>query len=271
MRGRLPVSPNDRTSARPALSLLLGLWAALLFGGFAYGLACEPFHPEIPERARLGSSFVLVVAAWGWCLAVQKSRPAAYGWLIAAGMTFGFIGDLFMAGRIPVGESILGGIGSFGFGHVAYLAAMVLIGRQGAPGGTVIRAVAWLAWLCVGVAGWYLIVYPEAPPVIREAALGYVLLLASTAGCATGLALRARAFVPLAVGAALFFVSDLMIGAEKFGGYHHPYIAPAIWLTYGPAQMLIVYSTASAIRARSVDVRLVLDVREWQTQHQGVE
>jgi uncharacterized membrane protein YhhN len=224
------------------------LWPILLFGGFAYGLTHEPSHPTIPEWTRLGSSFVLVVAAWGWCGVMRRSRVAAYGWLIAVGMTLGFVGDLFMAGRIPVGEPVIGGMGSFGLGHIAYLAAMIFIGRIGQLGGRAVRAGAWLAWLGVGVLGWYVIVYPEAPPLIGPVALGYTLLLASTAGCATGLALRKRAFVPLAVGAALFFVSDLMIAAEKFGGYHHPFIAPAIWLTYGPAQMLIVYSVPPAGR-----------------------
>jgi hypothetical protein len=111
-----------------------------------------------------------------------------------------------------------------------------------------LRGLAWFVWLVVGVAGWYVIVYPNAkPPTLAFAALGYVLLLASTAGCASGLALVTPAFFPLACGAALFFVSDLMIAAGQFAGFHFPLIESAIWLTYGPAQMLIVYSTAAAL------------------------
>jgi hypothetical protein len=248
---------------------LVGLWSALLFGGFAYGLVRDASHPVIPEWTRLGSSLVLVVAAWIWCVVVRRSRVAAYGWLIAVGMTFGFLGDLFMAGRIPVGEAVMGGMASFGVGHVAYLAAMILIGRLGVPGGTAVRVGAWLAWLVVGLVGWYVIVYPEAPPLIGRAALGYVLLLASTAGCATGLALRARPFWGLACGAVLFFVSDLMIAAEKFGGYDYTFIGPAIWLTYGPAQMLIVFSTASAVRLAAIDTPLELELLEHGTTGNG--
>jgi uncharacterized membrane protein YhhN len=231
----------------------LVLWGILLFGGFATGLARGASGSMIPDPARLGSSLVLVVAAWTWCFFVRQTKVAPYGWLIAVGMTLGFLGDLFMAGWIPVGEPVIGGMGSFGLGHIAYLAAMIFIGRIAGLNAPALRAGAWLAWLVVGVIGWYVLVYPGAPPLIGRVALGYTLLLASTAGCATGLALQRRAFVPLAVGAALFFVSDLMIAAEKFGGYHEPFIAPAIWLTYGPAQALIVYSVAAAVRVAGRD------------------
>jgi len=77
---------------------------------------------------------------------------------------------------------------------------------------------------------------------LRWPALGYVLLLASTAGTATGLALQAPAFVPLAAGGALFLASDLILAAGNFGGARVYLLDDWVWLTYGPAQMLIVYA-----------------------------
>ena len=82
----------------------------------------------------------------------------------------------------------------------------------------------------------------KARTVLHYAALPYALLLASTAGFATGLALNISAFIPLALGCALFLLSDLLIAARLFSGVFFPLIDDVVWLTYGPAQMLIVYS-----------------------------
>jgi hypothetical protein len=54
-------------------------------------------------------------------------------------------------------------------------------------------------------------------------------------------------FLPLALGAALFLASDLLVAGEHFGRMRFPHIGDAVWLTYGPAQMLIVYAVNSAL------------------------
>ena len=86
---------------------------------------------------------------------------------------------------------------------------------------------------------------------LRWAALPYALLLATTAGVATGLAIQSPVFVPLALGAALFLVSDLLVAGERFGRVRFPHSGDAVWLTNGPAQMLIVYAVNSALIAAS--------------------
>ena len=55
-----------------------------------------------------------------------------------------------------------------------------------------------------------------------------------------------RRFVPLALGGALFLLSDLILAGDMFSGLYFPLIGDVIWLTYGPAQMLIVYSIGAA-------------------------
>ena len=72
----------------------------------------------------------------------------------------------------------------------------------------------------------------------------YALLLATTAGLALGLALQQAAFFPLALGAFLFLFSDLILAGALFGGREWPLHHDIVWLTYGPGQMLIVYSIA---------------------------
>ncbi len=71
--------------------------------------------------------------------------------------------------------------------------------------------------------------------------------LASTAGFASGLALQAGGFTPLAIGAALFLLSDLILAAQLFNNLRFRFIGDIVWLTYGPAQMLIVFSVYTAL------------------------
>jgi hypothetical protein len=100
-------------------------------------------------------------------------------------------------------------------------------------------------WLLVGLVGWYLVVFRgQEVTMLHWAALPYALLLASTAGFATGLALQSSHFVPLALGAALFLLSDLILAGELFSGLKFPLIGDVIWLTYGPGQALIVYAAS---------------------------
>jgi hypothetical protein len=145
----------------------------------------------------------------------------------------------------------LGGIGSFGVGHIAYIVGIVGFAGAAGLGDAGVLLAAWLAWLIVGAIGWYFAVWRGAKErgSLHRAALPYALLLASTAGAATGLALQNGLFFPLALGAALFLLSDLILAARLFRGAYFPLIDDVVWLTYGPAQLLIVYSVDAALRS----------------------
>lgn len=227
---------------------LLVLWAILLFGGFLLGQG----ERRMPGWTRMASSATLVVAAFSWYLFSRNTPAAAYALFIAFGMSFGFIGDLALAGWLPGGRNVIGGIASFGIGHLFYIAAMLRFASQsGVEDGR-----RWLAlgiWLLIGLIGWYVVVFRGAAgveggrTVVHWIALPYALLLATTAGLATGLALADGRFVPLALGGALFLLSDLILAGEMFSGVTFPLIGDVIWLTYGPAQMLIVYSIGAVL------------------------
>ena len=142
------------------------------------------------------------------------------------------------------------GHGAFGLGHVAYIAAILGYGSAHGLDAAGPRFGAWLAWLLIGAVAWYFVVFRgQKPTALHWAALPYSLLLASTAGFATGLALQDPAFVPLAIGAVLFLISDLILAAQLFAGRRFRLIDDVVWLTYGPGQMLIVYSVGAAIMA----------------------
>ena len=226
---------------------LLILWALLLFGGFIFGNAAEASR-RMPTWTRMASSATLVVAAFSWYAFTRNSPTGSYALLIAFGMTFGFIGDLALAGFLPGGRNVIAGIISFGIGHIFYITAMLRFATATGLTATGPRWGALGVWLLVGFVGWYVVVLRGAntagitPGVVHWIALPYALLLASTAGLATGLALQDGRFIPLALGAALFLLSDLILAGDMFSGLTFRLIGDVIWLTYGPAQMLIVYS-----------------------------
>ena len=237
----------DQLTTHPLLLILLAIWAALLFGGFILGHRWPDGSRRMPVWTRMASSLTLVIAAWyGFSLA-STDASARFALPVAIGMTLGFIGDLFMAKLIIQSEHhVLGGIGAFGLGHIAYIVGFISFGE--AVGATDNRIAAWVIWLIIGVIGWYVAVYrgQQSRSTLHYAALPYALLLASSTGLATGLALNLSALIPLAVGCALFLLSDLILAARLFNGLFFPLIDDVVWLTYGPGQMLIVYSIGAA-------------------------
>ena len=195
----------------------------------------------MPTWTRMASSAVLVVAGWSWFMI----NGGTFSLLLALGMTLGFVGDLWLAGVLPFGRSIIGGIVAFGIGHIFYISAILTFGNQQGLNEPGTRWGATAIWLLIGLVGWYIIVFRgQEVTMLHWAALPYALLLASTAGLATGLALQSSHFVPLAIGAALFLLSDLILAGELFSGLQFPLIGDVIWLTYGPGQALIVYAAS---------------------------
>lgn len=232
------------------LIALLAIWVALLFGGYLIGRPSGLSGCRISTPNRLLSSLVLVVAGWSWVIFVREGPAAGFALLIAIGMTLGLLGDALMAGLISIGDRMVSGMIAFGLGHVAYIVAGLCYGNQSGLVALWPRLSGWLLWLSIGFLGWYLVVYRGSrPTLLHWAALLYSLLLASTAGIATGLALQSVRFTPFVLGAGLFLLSDLLIAMRWFAGRSLRVISldDLIWLTYGPGQMLIVYSVWSAL------------------------
>ncbi|MFN8373468.1 MAG: lysoplasmalogenase [Anaerolineae bacterium] len=240
------------------LTVLLIVWAALLCGGFVLGRPKAGTPQPPPRWTWLASSMVLVVAAWGWVFLVNYTTLAnngrfandttelsafGYALLIAIGMTLGFVGDIFMAR-----QNVMGGISAFGLGHIAYIAGLLWFSDAVGLNDSAIRLGAWVTWLIIGVIAWFITVYRgQQHTVLTWAALAYCLLLSSTAGFATGLAMQRSEFMPLALGTMLFLFSDLLITVQLFMQKRFRLMDDLIWLTYGPAQALIVYSVYAAL------------------------
>ena len=257
------------TSNLPFVLLWL-LWAMLLgadmlLGNVAIGSLGGSHGSAEATFARMGSSVVLiVVAARAWSR--FRATPAGrFAFWITLGMALGTVGDFFNAGLlnfVPLPDPVLGGIAAFGLGHIAYITGCIGLAR-GARLTHVSRLVAAIiVWQLVGLVAWYFVAYQgtEGRALIWPA-LPYSLLLAGTAGIASGLAWQDRRLLPLAFGGALFLASDLILAFGMFRG-SFPYQSEAVWLTYGPGQMLIVFSTlaagASSVRRRRLESRTPL-------------
>lgn len=245
----MPFSYLNNPAQQIYLSILLILWATFLFGGFIFGSSSS--GRRMPVWTRLASSAVLVVAGFSWAILSRGTPAASYGLLIAAGMFLGFIGDLSLANLFLYGRKAqLAGIGAFALGHLCYIPAVWLLGQELGLTSSPARLGALAAWWLLGLLGWYIVVFRGASTgSLRWIVLPYALLLATTAGVATGLALQDPAFWPLALGAVLFLISDMILGGSWFSGLEFPLIHDIIWLTYGPGQMLIVYSVGAALAA----------------------
>lgn len=232
-----------------AAAMLWGAWAVCLFGGYGARSAISGFDSWMVGR--LTSSAVLVVAGGVLAMAMPGAVGRRIGWLVAVGMALGFLGDLFNADLIPLfgQDPVLGGIGSFGLGHIAYITAWLTLAKRLQMRDATKRTAAIAVWQLLGLVGWYYAAYRGNPgSVLVWPALPYSLLLAGTAGVTAWLAAEDRRFLGLAIGGALFLLSDLILAVRLFHGSFE-YASEAVWFNYGPAQMLIVYGLNAARRA----------------------
>ncbi len=226
-------------------AILAVVWAVLLFGGLLLGQSEPGRLGRIPRWARLGSSLALALAAWAWALENGWNVIAI---LVALGMALGLRGDILLSGVTPLKKPLPAAMAAFGLGHVMYCAALLLLGA-GLGASPTIGVFPWLAYLTIGVGGWYLAVQRGHPrEVLRLTALPYALLLASTAGLAAGLAVQSPAVWPAAIGGSLFLFSDLMVAVQRFSGVRFPAMDDVVWLTYGPGQALIVFGVNAVLR-----------------------
>ena len=235
--------------------LLWLAWTVFLFGGLLFGEMNEAETHTMPLFMRIMSSFTLFVAGWAWWWLMSGDDRRSLAFFIAMGMTFGFIGDLFMADLIISGDnSTLGGIGSFGVGHVFYIVGLVRFGNKFGLDDKNKRQKALKTCLAIGAVAWFVIVLLGADErsIIHFIALPYALLLSGTFGVACGLAWQKPIFAITALGAGLFLFSDLLLAANLFNDFHFRGIGDVVWLTYGPGQMLIVFTMAFGKRFKQI-------------------
>lgn len=228
-------------TARRAVYALYGLGAALLLLGLAFGRRDERNVNRIPRPVRMiSSALVLACALLLWRGEPRRDRRAGAR-LVAAGMAGGTLGDLIMAEVIPLPEYVLFGMLSFGAGHMFYIRALLRRAQAEADRAARARVPALgMAWAVALVGWWALVRNPKIAPALNYGALVYALLLASMDGLASALAVGDRRYAPVALGGALFLVSDMVLASRLFRGTHFAQIGDVVWMTYIAGQALIV-------------------------------
>jgi hypothetical protein len=225
-------------------------WAVLLGAGLAGSVAKATPLSAMDTELKAGSSLMLVMFAWFFS-AIAPPTSRAIVRLVAVGMTLGCLGDAspLLGSLWPDPQRTLGNMVLFGIGHVAYIRACVLVHRTADNRRAAAMWYASLAlWMVVGVIAWQFAANSGTRHLeMRFPALGYTLLLSATAGAATGCALLNRRFAPVAIGAVLFLISDLLLAVRIFYDLPPPPF-DFVWLTYGPGQMLIVFGISRFVR-----------------------
>lgn len=221
--------------------ILIAVWAGFLFGGFFYGKLNEDESRRMPIATRLLSSFTLVIAGWAWFAIARGTNVANFATFVAIGMTFGFIGDVFMAKVFAIEPHIIYGMLAFGIGHVIYIIGMGMIALPEHNANFHPMLIIFIWWF-IALVLWYLVVFRGSERnTIIYLALPYAILLATTVGVAMTLTLQDASFILVMIGAILFLISDLVLAAQLFNNLHFKYIGDVVWFLYGPGQMLIVF------------------------------
>jgi len=242
-----PVAPW----ASIAINVLLVLWAGLHLFGFLLGRPNADGTSRMFPLAKMASSAALVVCALLFWVGGARGTPlAAFSALLFFGMFFGFLGDLTLAGFLRLPQEVVFGMLWFGIGHVLYIVGFLTLGLFVFGlrlGGALLGAVA--AWMIVAGVIWrVLVASPETPPILNYGALGYGLLLGAMTGVATSLAVQNPAFVRTAAGAALFLLSDMILGNALFRKNKTRLIHDVIWVLYIVGQLFIVFTNAAVLR-----------------------
>lgn len=199
------------------------------------------------------SSAVLVLTAWiNWGFH-RKDFFARFAALIATGMTFGMLADLYGACAAIrfTDNSLTAIIPLFALGHVAYIWGMLdVAGRlklTRRPGWKKVFAATVALYCMFGIALWVTLVHPSDDlPEMHLPTAVYTMFLSVSAGTMATVAIFDRRFLTMGIGGLLFLISDGFLGVRLFQDNWHG-IGDLCWITYGIGQMLIVYGAVGAV------------------------
>jgi uncharacterized membrane protein YhhN len=174
------------------------------------------------------SAFVLLAVRGG-------ARDSRYGRLILAGLALSWFGDAFLIGASR--RWFLFGLTSFLLAHIAYITAFVVAGvdRRWA-----VAAAAPVVLAAAGVLFW---LQPYLPPPLAWPVRFYTAVISLMVIAAFGT--RGAGATPLiAIGASLFYLSDLSVAALRFTEPAMPTFTLGLPLYYG-GQLCLAFSVAA--------------------------
>jgi uncharacterized membrane protein YhhN len=230
------------TMTTTVLITLVFIWAVAYGLGMRFKQTKADGTRRIPVWTKLVMIAVtLVVAGYGLVYGGGYARLCA-AWWVVVGLVMGAVGDLILADLFRVKRTEIAAMGAFGLGHLCYIAAILAARAVYGLGGLGLL-LAGVAGAALGVAGWRALVYnPGGSRVLNAGSLVYGLLLFVTVGLAVGLAAGSGELASLAVGLALFAVSDVILAQALIRKRGTPLLRDIVWIIYSGGQMLIAYS-----------------------------
>jgi len=197
-------------------------------GAIAAGLIDAPAWVQWSTKILAILLFLLLAAA---------GTPGRYRTFVVMGILACAVGDLIFL--VP-GDLFLAGVACFLVAHVLFIVAFTPgVGRHGASIARLVYATLGGAMLAA--------LWPVLDPVYRAAVGLYGVALIVMAGQAAARwgKLKTAAARSAGIGAAFFFLSDGMLGLDRFRA-HFPGAKAAVLVTYYLAQWLIARSTDEA-------------------------
>lgn len=178
-------------------------------------------------------------------LALLARKPAC--WLAALAMAVSTVADALLAGHpkpfAPVRHKLIKGGLVFFAAHIVYIIALIRITGQRAEA---LLPFFWgpfavfAALAALHGALFYAPARARVSPVFFAAALFYLLTVSVHAGAAFGVWTQTgRCFLNTA-GTVLFFLSDAVLLARRYGAVGYERATDVIWLTYIPAQLCLM-------------------------------
>ena len=232
-----------------ALVVLLIVFGGFLLFGFAFGeLSPDRTHRQ-HTLSQLPQPAVLAACALIWWLAAARGTEIeAFSRYIFLGVAMGFVGDAILRDLLPVRNPVLWAMAVFGVGHIFYILACRELQILFDLYNTQVIVIAVVIGGVISVGTWMgLVRVPGGDPTLNNGSLAYGLLLGGMAAYAVALAIQFPALLPLAAGAALFMISDIILGNYLFHHSKWHLIGDVIWFTYIIGQALIVFSNATAL------------------------
>lgn len=215
----------------------------LLLVAFVFGT----YNPERTRRTikplRLATSVIL--AACAWLLWLNSPRDlAAVALSLALGMTLGCLGDLILAGVIPLPKRMIGGIIAFGIGHAFYIIGFMNLAAMRGLANPISGSLFWVVYVLASSFLWVLFINnPAKSRTLNIGSLIYAWLISVMAGAAGGLAIQDPRFTLTAIGGGLFLLSDLILGNRELRDNGWFLVHDVVWVLYIAGQALIVTSS----------------------------
>ena len=232
--------------------VLVGLgsvWLGAFVSGMLLGQPNEDRSKRLARWAKLLMIAVtLIVGALWWLGYAVGTSAAAFALRIFLGLVACAVGDVLLAGLIPLRRADVLSLVGFGIGHLFFIAGVLQMrGVLGASNLLPVLVATGVGVAATAAAWFYLIRSPGGSRTLNIASLIYGVLLGASVAIAVGLTVETGALVVMSLGLILFMLSDFLVAQHLIRKRNlFPYMRDAMWLVYSTAQVLIAFAIGAA-------------------------